>query len=228
MCSMWIAEHTGCKKNRQKFAICAPSHNFVGLYLRNWGMYWQSEKNLLNSNISSMCLHNMANFGPLTAEIRWPVWGTPANFNRFRILPSLLQPRRSPEANQTVHNVWPRGVLAPDRILCGAKFTLCLKSCVLLYWQRYCTARQQRAWAKLCGVVQGMELWNCHRRRHLYSAEQPSCWALAHILVIIALPLQLYFIRTTCTTTFNGHFLHVPGFWGILLINHFSSHPTTV
>jgi len=29
----------------------------------------------------------MANFGPLTAEIRWRVWGTPGNFNGFRVLP---------------------------------------------------------------------------------------------------------------------------------------------
>jgi len=29
---------------RQNFAICAPSYNFVGLYLRNWGMYRQSVK----------------------------------------------------------------------------------------------------------------------------------------------------------------------------------------
>jgi len=28
----------------QKIAIWAPSHNIVGLYLRNWGTYWQSEK----------------------------------------------------------------------------------------------------------------------------------------------------------------------------------------
>jgi len=32
----------------------------------------------------------MANFGPLTAEIGWPVWGTPANFNWFRVLAALL------------------------------------------------------------------------------------------------------------------------------------------
>jgi len=32
-------------------------------------MYRQSEKNLLSSNISSTCLHNMVNFGPLAAEI---------------------------------------------------------------------------------------------------------------------------------------------------------------
>jgi len=32
----------------------------------------------------------MANFGPLTAEIGLPVWGTPAHFNGFRILAALL------------------------------------------------------------------------------------------------------------------------------------------
>ena len=49
----------------------------------------------------------MANFGPVTAEIGSVVWGTSANFNGFRVLPSLLQRRRSPEANQALHNVWP-------------------------------------------------------------------------------------------------------------------------
>ena len=29
----------------------------------------------------------MANFGPLTAEIGSGVWGTPANFNGFRVSP---------------------------------------------------------------------------------------------------------------------------------------------
>jgi len=45
--------------------------------------------------------------GPLTAEIGSGVWGTPANFNGFHVLPSLLQRRRSPESNQTLHDVWP-------------------------------------------------------------------------------------------------------------------------
>ena len=45
--------------------------------------------------------------GPLTAEICWRVWGTPANFNRFHILHLLVERRCSPEANQTLHDVWP-------------------------------------------------------------------------------------------------------------------------
>jgi len=77
-------------KKRQKFAIWAPSHNFVGLYFCNEGTYGQSEKNLLNSNVSPTCPHNVVNFGQLAAEIRWRVLGIPANFNWFRILAALV------------------------------------------------------------------------------------------------------------------------------------------
>ena len=53
-------------------------------------MYRQSEKNLLSSNTSSTCPDNMVNFGELAAEIVSLVWGTPANFNGFRVLAALL------------------------------------------------------------------------------------------------------------------------------------------
>ena len=48
------------------------------------------KKNLLTIDTSSTCPHNMVNFSLLTAEIRWRVWGTPANFNGFRVLAALL------------------------------------------------------------------------------------------------------------------------------------------
>ena len=49
------------------------------------------KKSLSNTDTSSTCPHNMVNFGLLTAEICWRVWGTPANFNGFRILAALLR-----------------------------------------------------------------------------------------------------------------------------------------
>jgi len=52
----------------------------------------------------------MLNFGPLTTEICWRVWGTPANFNGFRVLASLLQRCRW-TVNQTLHDVWPSTAL---------------------------------------------------------------------------------------------------------------------
>jgi len=49
-----------------------------------------NRKNLFNGNISSTCLHNMLNFGPLMAEICWRVWRITANSKGFRVLASLL------------------------------------------------------------------------------------------------------------------------------------------
>ena len=81
------------------------------------------KKNLLNSNIPSPCPHSMVKVGLLMAEIDSVAWGTPADFNGFRVLASLLQRRCSTKVNQTLHGVWPSpgllhyictfGVLAP-------------------------------------------------------------------------------------------------------------------
>jgi len=47
------------------------------------------KKNLLSSNISSTCLHNMVNFGSLSAEIGPVVWGTPCKLQRVSRLGSV-------------------------------------------------------------------------------------------------------------------------------------------
>jgi len=112
-------------------------------------------------------------------EIGSVVWGTPVNFNGFRALASLRQRRRSTDAIQTLRDIWPSPGLVHYIHLRGlfplAEFALCKilftsKYCVLLYWQRYCTAVKQQAPSKLCGVVQGMELRSFRGGRHLYSA----------------------------------------------------------
>jgi len=46
-------------------------------------------KKLLNSNISTICPHNMVNVGLLTAKIGWWVLGTAANFNGFAVSQNL-------------------------------------------------------------------------------------------------------------------------------------------
>ena len=40
--------------------------------------------------MSARCPYNIVNFGPLAAEIVSLVWGTPCNFNGFRVLATLL------------------------------------------------------------------------------------------------------------------------------------------
>jgi len=71
----------------------------------------------------------------------------------------------------------------PWRNFARCKIHFASKSCVLLYCQRYCAALQQRASAKLCGVIQRMELRKFCRGRRLYSAGRASCWTSAHNLV---------------------------------------------
>jgi len=76
-------------KKSPKVAIWAPRTTLSG-YIFTTKARIDNRKKLLSSNMSSRCLHNMVNFGPLTVEIGSGVWGTPANFNGFRVLAALL------------------------------------------------------------------------------------------------------------------------------------------
>jgi len=67
-----------------------------------------NRKKILNSNISPTCPHNMVNFCPLTAEICWRVWGTPANFNWFHVLAALLHGTLVVGVRQTLRR-WTEG-----------------------------------------------------------------------------------------------------------------------
>jgi len=99
-CMMRLAENTGRKNNAKK----SPFGHYRTTLSSQLRHVSTIEK---NSNISSTFPHYMVNFGPLTAEIGWRVWGIPANFNRFPVLASLLHRRRSKEVSQTLHGVWP-------------------------------------------------------------------------------------------------------------------------
>jgi len=81
---MRLAENTGRKKVAKK---SPSSHNRTTLSRYVFATKARLEnrkKNLLSSNIT------LVNFGRLTAEIGPVVWGTPANFNGFRVLAALL------------------------------------------------------------------------------------------------------------------------------------------
>jgi len=67
------------------------------------------KKNFLStSSISSRCLDNMVNFGPLAAEIGPVVWGTPGNFNWFRVYTALLHGTLVVGVSQTLRR-WTEG-----------------------------------------------------------------------------------------------------------------------
>ena len=88
---VWNLLHAACWKHRtQKSGQKSPSgHHHTTLS----GYVFATKAridNLLSRNMSSTCPHNMVNFGLLAAQINSVVWGTPANFNGFRVLAALL------------------------------------------------------------------------------------------------------------------------------------------
>jgi len=82
------------KCRTQKIAKNLPSGHYsttLSGYIFATKAHIDNQKKSLNSNVSPICPHIMVNFSPLAAEICWRVWGTPANFNGFRVLVALLR-----------------------------------------------------------------------------------------------------------------------------------------
>jgi len=86
MCCTGLAGNAGPKKSPKigHLGTIAQLCQAISLQLRH--VLTIGKKNLLNSNVSPTCPHNMVNFGQLAAEIFWRVWDTRANFNGFRVL----------------------------------------------------------------------------------------------------------------------------------------------
>jgi len=89
------------------------------------------------------------------------------------------------------------GTLSPWRNFarCKVHFT---SSLAFSYIGSVRTTLQQRASAKLCSVLQGMELQNFRRGRHLYLAGWPSRLASAHILVCSNHCTRIDIVRWRC------------------------------
>jgi len=86
MCGTRLAANTG----RKKSLFWHHGTTLSGCIFEAKVCINNRKKNLLNSDTSSTRSHNMVNFGLLTAEICWRVWGIRANFNGFRVLAVLL------------------------------------------------------------------------------------------------------------------------------------------
>ena len=145
-----------CKYRTQKSRQKSPSGHhrttLSGYIVTTKARIDNRKKNLISSNISSTCPHNMVNFGPLATEICWRVCGTIANFNGFRVLASLLQRRRSTEANQTLHHVWPSPGLVHYMYIFGGS---CPRAAITL------GIRQYSSFSVFCQVQVGKFMLAC-------------------------------------------------------------------
>jgi len=82
-------------------------------------------KKLLSSDIFSTCHYNVVNFGPLAAEIVSLLWGTPANFNGFRVLAALLH--GTPVLGDVEQRAPPIFGRAAITLGIGPQFEFCIK-----------------------------------------------------------------------------------------------------
>ena len=156
---MWctrLAENTE-RKNRQLHTI-ARLCRAVSSQLRHVSTIWK--KNLLNGNISSTCPRNMVNIGALAAEIDRE-FGHHCKFQPISRLGfdrycSDVAQRKSTKLCTTFAVSWAgTGTLAPWRNFAECKTHFAskvLRSPILAALMHGTPA------AKLCGVVQGMEL----------------------------------------------------------------------
>jgi len=185
MCCMRLAENTGRTKiTKNSPCTIAQLCRAISSQLRHVSTIG---KKLSNSNISSTCSHKRL-------RSVYQFWA-PSTFQRvsrvgFIIAPTSLNGRQ-PNFARCLDVSWADtlyvhfwGLLPAKGILSGAKFTL--RSCLALSYIGSVTAQHSSSGRQPhCGVVQGMELGNFRRGRHLYSAGRPSRWASAHVLVIV-------------------------------------------
>ena len=107
MCCTRLVANAG-PKSRQKSPSGHHRTILTGYIFATKARIDNRKKNLLSSNISSTCPHNMVSFGPLAAEIISLVWGTPGNFNGFHVLAALLHGTLVVGVSQTLRR-WTEG-----------------------------------------------------------------------------------------------------------------------
>jgi len=167
---------------RQKFAICAPSHKFIGLYsqVKHISTTGKSCQTAISPSYGLTIWWISAH---LMADIGWLVWGTPAKWVSrlgFVTAPTSVnggQPNFAQclAVSWLVHYIYIFWGSCPLTEFCQVQYSLCVQAYIGSVTARYSRNVRQPNFAAF------------NRGRHLYSAGRPSCWASAHILVTIIL-----------------------------------------
>jgi len=135
------------------------------------------KKNLLSSNMSSTCLHNMVNFGPLAADICWRVWGIHANFNGFRVLAALLHGIPVLGVSQTLRG-WTEGATyirqGGHHVGHWPTFLVCYKAVFISV-----------LWSSSINLSRSIENWPLEQTQssHSYSSSSVMIYFVSHLCV---------------------------------------------
>jgi len=171
MCCMRLDANTGRKKSTKicHLGTIAQLCRAISLQLRHVSTI---KKKLVKQQY---LLHISPQYGEL-----WPmsgrdrsgsIMGTPANFNGFRILAVLLQRRRSTEANQTLHGVWPSPGLVHDIYIFGG-------SCPIT---EFCQVQNSLCVQVLCSRILAVLL---HGTPAAGVSQTLRCWAQGATLLV--------------------------------------------
>jgi len=180
------------QKSRQKSPYAHHGTNLSGYIFATKGTYIDNREKPVKQQY---LLHIFSQNGELRLTNGWDQLAslghpTPANFNRFRVLTSLLHWRRSAEVSQTLHDVWPSAGLIhyifcqvqnPGRIPLGGK------PCIQVLRPSLAFSYIGSVTAQYSSSVRQPNFAAFSRGRHLYSAGRPSRWTSAHILVYIGI-----------------------------------------
>ena len=100
MCCTWLAE-----AQNAKITLKSPSAHYrttLSGYIFATKARIDNRKKLVKQQYLLHMPYNMVNFSPLAAEIVSLVWGTPGNFNGFRVLAALLHGTPAVGVSQTL------------------------------------------------------------------------------------------------------------------------------
>jgi len=169
-CTWWLAENTGHKnyaKNRHRLTIT-----------QIWQAIYSQLRHVsaIGEKIVKQHLHKSSQCGELRptnnrdwlASLRQPSKFQRVSHLGFVSAPMLLNGGQTNCARclavfctSTLY-IYIFGGCCPLTEFCQVQNSLCSKSCVLLYIQRYCKPLEHGVSSKPCGVVQGMKLQSFH------------------------------------------------------------------
>ena len=97
------AGNTGPKKS-QKNSLSGHHHTTLSGYIFATKAHIDNRKKIVKQQYRLHMSSQYSDFGPVTAEIGSGVWGTPGNFNGFRVLAALLHGTMVVGAIQTLRH----------------------------------------------------------------------------------------------------------------------------
>ena len=190
-CCRRLAENRG-RKDHAKIAVSAPSHNFDG-YIFATKAHMDNRKKVVKERCMLHMSSQRGEFRPTSGWDRLAGLGRRSEFQRVSRIGFVTA---STSLNGGQANFKRCFAVSCAGTLPGAKFTLRPSLYVLLYWHCYCTALKQWAWAKLCSVIQRMELRNF--RSSSFSTEGATyilraavTLGIGHILGLLLTKLQI-------------------------------------